>query len=317
MIGSFTDLPGSAALSSIPTHAEKLAHLGTSCPDHFIRTKDPAALCDWDQPGMGAVLRGCASRSIRRSNNIARNTRAIIRSMPSQDRFAGYARCQSTVVLVPGVGMFSFGKNKTEARITGEFYVNAIHVMEGAGLLGDGPTPPIRCRSQARRRDRARSWSIPITWRLPPSEAFRIEYWALEEAKIRRQPAGEGVEPPLAMWSAAAVASAAKWRFWPRNVERTWWSPTVMLTLRKALREAEASCRKRRRNRSHRGHPQPRAAIRDSAYASDRGLWRTRYSDQYGGAVSVFTGRHISDEQWGFTLDLNVTANYLLAEEAA
>ena len=84
--------------------------------------------------------------------------------------------------------MFSFGKNKTEARITGEFYINAIHVMEGATALSSGKKP--RCRSpqagpaaKDRRIHRARKLR-----RAAASEAFRIEYWALEEAKIRRQP---------------------------------------------------------------------------------------------------------------------------------
>ena len=93
-----------------------------------------------------------------------------------------------TVVLIPGIGMFSFGKNKTEARITGEFYVNAIHVMEGAGLW----MKAIIRRSSRNPALRANTSAFNVHENyvaLPPSEAFRIEYWALEEAKIRRQPA--------------------------------------------------------------------------------------------------------------------------------
>ncbi len=92
-----------------------------------------------------------------------------------------------TVVLIPGMGMFSFGKNKTEARITGEFYTNAIHVMEGASLLGEGEvkgTVP-QC---APGMDPASFKVLSNYVALPAMEAFRIEYWALEEAKIRRQP---------------------------------------------------------------------------------------------------------------------------------
>src|SRR6202011_4513036 len=92
-----------------------------------------------------------------------------------------------TVVLVPGVGMFSFGKNKTESRITGEFYTNAIGVMQGAGALGAG----VNCKEipQAGPAATADQFTVRANYvALPPSEAFRIEYWKLEEAKIRRQP---------------------------------------------------------------------------------------------------------------------------------
>src|SRR6202011_3911386 len=92
-----------------------------------------------------------------------------------------------TVVLIPGIGMFSFGKSKTEARLTGEFYVNAIHVMEGATSLGDGKIPDVL--PQAGAAAATSTFSVHSNYvALPPSEAFRIEYWQLEEAKIRRQP---------------------------------------------------------------------------------------------------------------------------------
>ena len=85
---------------------------------------------------------------------------------------------------------FSFGKNKAEARITGEFYVNAIHVMEGAGHLDEGKCPPILPQSGPAADTSA--FKVHTNYvALPASEAFRIEYWALEEAKIRRQPAAK------------------------------------------------------------------------------------------------------------------------------
>ena len=104
------------------------------------------------------------------------------------------------VVLIPGLGMFSFGKSKTESRIIGEFYVNAIHVMKGAGGLGErcrrhralaamrlgGPGAGISDLQQLRRAAML-------------SEAYRIEYWALEEAKIRRQPAEKELSRQIAL----------------------------------------------------------------------------------------------------------------------
>src|SRR5258708_4716001 len=92
-----------------------------------------------------------------------------------------------TVVLIPGIGMFSFGKNKTEARITGEFYTNAIHVMEGATALDSGAT--LSVLPQAEPAAKTEAFSVHCNYvALPPSAAFRIEYWQLEEEKIRRQP---------------------------------------------------------------------------------------------------------------------------------
>src|SRR6202789_4699826 len=93
--------------------------------------------------------------------------------------------------------MFSFGKNKTESRIKGELYINAIGVMEGAGALG----ARVECRDipQAGPAASADQFTVHENYvALPPSEAFRIEYWKLEEAKIRRQ-------PPEKEWSRRAV----------------------------------------------------------------------------------------------------------------
>ncbi len=99
-----------------------------------------------------------------------------------------------TVVLMPGVGMFSFGKNKTEARITGEFYTNAIHVMEGATALDSEAKPAVL--PQAGPAAKTDAFSVHANYvALPPSEAFRIEYWQLEEAKIRQTASGKGTEP--------------------------------------------------------------------------------------------------------------------------
>jgi NAD(P)-dependent dehydrogenase (short-subunit alcohol dehydrogenase family) len=93
-----------------------------------------------------------------------------------------------SVVIVPGIGLFGFGKNKKEARITTEFFINAIHVMDGANALEDGPAPsPL---PQARTPEQSKEFTQFHNYvALPRSEAFRIEYWALEEAKLQRMPA--------------------------------------------------------------------------------------------------------------------------------
>ena len=93
-----------------------------------------------------------------------------------------------SVVVVPGLGLFGFGKNKKEARITTEFFINAIHVMAGANALEDGNVPhPL---PQARHAEQSQQFTQFHNYvALPRSEAFRIEYWALEEAKLQRMPA--------------------------------------------------------------------------------------------------------------------------------
>ena len=100
-----------------------------------------------------------------------------------------------TVVLMPGIGMFSFGKNKTEARLTGEFYVNAIHVMEGADLSMD----TVKCPSTLPQAGPAAPTSAFTGSRelccSAPSEAFRIEYWASGRGQDSTPAAGKGIEP--------------------------------------------------------------------------------------------------------------------------
>jgi rhamnulose-1-phosphate aldolase/alcohol dehydrogenase len=139
-----------------------LACLGTSCPDHFLRTKvRPLVL---DLPAEAAVA-ACAARLSELHAEYRSEYRAYYErhATPETPAMRG---ADPTVILVPGVGMFSYGRDKQTARVTGEFYVNAINAMRGAEAIS--------------------SYS-PI----PESEKFRIEYWSLEEAKLRRLPPPE------------------------------------------------------------------------------------------------------------------------------
>jgi len=92
-----------------------------------------------------------------------------------------------SVVVIPGLGLFGFGKHKKEARITAEFFINAIHVMEGANALVNGcaPTPLPQAKTPEQSKEFTQFHNYVA---LPRSEAFRIEYWALEEAKLQRMP---------------------------------------------------------------------------------------------------------------------------------
>ncbi len=141
--------------------AAELAELGTSCPDHFLRTKIKPLLVDWDPAtGDAGTLRSALEDGLRQYR---------------QDYAAYYDACKDpespsmrggdpTVVLVPGVGMVGWGKTKSESRVTAEFYKCAIEVMRGAEAVDQYTA-------------------------LPRQEAFDIEYWALEEAKLQRMPA--------------------------------------------------------------------------------------------------------------------------------
>ncbi|MFE8945050.1 bifunctional aldolase/short-chain dehydrogenase [Streptomyces sp. NPDC007856] len=137
----------------------RLAALGTSCPDHFLRTKVRPLVLDVppSAPLEEAVARLKELHSAYREEYAAYYER---HAMPDSPAMRG---ADPAIVLVPGVGMFSFGKDKQTARVTGEFYVNAINVMRGAEAV---------------------STYAPIE----ESEKFRIEYWALEEAKLQRMP---------------------------------------------------------------------------------------------------------------------------------
>ena len=165
--------------------ARELGGLGTSCPDHFLRTRICPMFVDW-KPGeqdLGALkqlIEGHATEyrgeySKYYSAHATKESPALRDSNPS-------------VVIIPGIGLFGFGKNKKEARITTEFFINAIHVMAGASALDGGVTPTEY--PQARRPEQSKEFvSYKNYVALPRSEAFRIEYWALEEAKLQRMPA--------------------------------------------------------------------------------------------------------------------------------
>ncbi|MGA2537992.1 MAG: class II aldolase/adducin family protein, partial [Terracidiphilus sp.] len=132
-ISSFTDTPDVLQFVN-SAHAKDLAFLGTSCPDHFIRTKIRPLFVPWPAD---ADLLALKKQIIASLDEYRQQYADYYHSFATSDSPA-LRDASPTVVLIQGLGMFSFGKNKTEARITGEFYTNAIHVMEGASLLSEG-----------------------------------------------------------------------------------------------------------------------------------------------------------------------------------
>ena len=174
VVGHFTD--SDVVLDFLASErAEALAALGTSCPDHFLRTKvKPLVL---DLPASSSVDEQTA-----RLHELHEQYRADYQAY--YDRHAdgtspAIRGADPLIVLVPGVGMFSYGKDAQTARVAGEFYVNAINVMRGAESV---------------------STYAPID----EAEKFRIEYWALEEAKLQRMPAPRKLATRIALVTGAA-----------------------------------------------------------------------------------------------------------------
>jgi NAD(P)-dependent dehydrogenase (short-subunit alcohol dehydrogenase family) len=209
-----------------------------------------------------------------------------------------------TIVLIQGLGMFSFGKNKTEARITGEFYTNAIHVMEGASLLSEGEitgTVP-----QCGPANEPASFKVFTNYvALPAIEAFKIEYWALEEAKIRRQPAEKELSRRVVLVAHLAAQRGAHVVVADRDEAA---AARVVAEL-KAFTSAEftAVAAIDIRNR------ETIAKALSATVAAFGGV------DILINTAAMFPSTPdgtIPDSLWAITLDINVTANYLLADEA-
>src|SRR5579864_610673 len=165
--------------------SKELGALGTSCPDHFLRTRICPMFIDWDAAKENPEV--LKSRIHEQAVTYRAEYKKYYDACATSDS-PKLRDSNPSVVIIPGVGLFGFGKNKKEARITTEFFINAIHVMAGANALEDGeaahPLPQARRPEQSEKFKHFRNYVA-----LPRSEAFRIEYWALEEAKLQRMPA--------------------------------------------------------------------------------------------------------------------------------
>ncbi|UCA51390.1 bifunctional aldolase/short-chain dehydrogenase [Streptomyces sp. WA6-1-16] len=172
-VGHFDD---SDAVLDFLARAEhpRLAALGTSCPDHFLRTKVRPLVLDLPP----TIELDAAVARLNELHAAYREEYAAYYSRHAEPGSPPMRGADPAIVLIPGVGMFSFGKDKQTARVAGEFYLNAINVMRGAEAV---------------------SSYAPIE----ESEKFRIEYWALEEAKLRRMP------PPRPLATRVALVTGA------------------------------------------------------------------------------------------------------------
>ncbi|MFO7693371.1 MAG: bifunctional rhamnulose-1-phosphate aldolase/short-chain dehydrogenase, partial [Vicinamibacterales bacterium] len=313
-IGAFDDSPETLEFVNA-RDAKPLAEVGTSCPDHFVRTRIKPLMVDWD-PVAGTLdtLREAISKGAERYRGEYTeyyHAFATPQSPPLRDP-------NPSVVLVPGVGMFAFGANSLEARYTAEFYRNAIRVMAGASALGGGRTAdgPL---SQPKSEEQAAGFTAVTNYvALPGREAFNIEYWALEEAKLQRMPppkaltrrvclivgGGSGIGRAAALKAAALGAHVVV-----ADVDEPAAAQTAQEATRIAGPDSAAPC-----------------AVDITDRDSIRRMIRLTIQ-RFGGLDIVINtaaafpspdlaGR-IRDEQWASTFALNVTANYLLADEAA
>ncbi|HEV7246080.1 MAG TPA: bifunctional rhamnulose-1-phosphate aldolase/short-chain dehydrogenase [Shinella sp.] len=174
-VGHFDD--GEAVLDFVTAkNLAPLAALGTSCPDHFLRTKIRPLVVDFDpaNPDIDKTLAGLAD-----AVTAYRADYAAYYERCKRDNSPGMRDPNAVVYLVPGVGMITFAKDKATARISGEFYVNAINVMRGASGVSEYVG-------------------------LPEQEAFDIEYWLLEEAKLQRMPKPKSLAGRIALVTGGA-----------------------------------------------------------------------------------------------------------------
>jgi rhamnulose-1-phosphate aldolase/alcohol dehydrogenase len=280
--------------------ASRLAALGTSCPDHFLRTKIQPLYVDWDP----------SSKDVDRLRSLLELGLGTYRG--HYERY--YRECRHddsppirdsnpTVVLIPGLGMIAWGKDKSESRVTAEFYNCAIEVMRGAEAISSYIALPIQ-------------------------EAFDIEYWQLEEAKLRRMPsekelarrvilvvgAGSGIGKELAHRVAGEGAQVVSADLSPEVAAET--AKEITKKLGEGIGVAGS------------GISRCGPAVGVAADITNREKARNLLKQSvlaYGGVddlvvtAGVFvapdsTGR-IPDEKFRFTLDVNVTGSYVVADE--
>ncbi len=281
--------------------APRLAELGTSCPDHFLRTKIKPLYVNWNPQGEDlAALREKLAAGIERYR---------------QDYAAYYARCRHanspamrdpnpTVVLIPGVGLVAWGKDKSESRVTAEFYNCAVEVMRGAEAI-----------------DRYIA--------LPQQEAFDIEYWLLEEAKLRRMPAEKELarQVVVVIGAGSGIGKETAHRLVKEGAH------LVCVDLNEAAAKATAKEITDRHGIgigvAGTGLSNCGPAIGLAANITDRASVRRMLDEvalAYGGFDSICvtagifvptdTTGHIADEKWPLTFAINVTGSYIVGDEA-
>jgi rhamnulose-1-phosphate aldolase/alcohol dehydrogenase len=281
--------------------APRLAELGTSCPDHFLRTKIKPLYVDWNpQTEDVAALKSKLAAGLEQYR---------------KDYASYYAACKHanspalrdpnpTVVLIPGLGMVAWGKDKSESRVTAEFYNCAVEVMRGAEAIDEYIS-------------------------LPQQEAFDIEYWLLEEAKLQRMPAEKELarQIVLVIGAGSGIGKETAHRLVKEGAH------IVCVDLNKDAAEATAKEIEAKYGVgigvAGTGLSGCGPALGLSANITDRASIRAMLDQvalAYGGfdhicvTAGIFvpsdTTGHIPDDKWALTFNINVTGSYFVGDEA-
>jgi rhamnulose-1-phosphate aldolase/alcohol dehydrogenase len=281
--------------------APRLAELGTSCPDHFLRTKIKPLYVDWNPA----------------SGDVAQLKKLLADGLVKyrEDYAAYYNRCKHpnspairdanpTVVLIPGLGMIAWGKDKSESRVTAEFYNCAVEVMRGAEAIDEYIA-------------------------LPQQEAFDIEYWLLEEAKLQRMPAEKELarQVVVVIGAGSGIGKETAHRIVKEGAhivcvdlkEETAAATAAEITSKYGLGIGVAGS----------GISGCGPALGLAADITNRASIRAmldKVAIAYGGFDSICvtagifvpsdTTGHIPDDRWDLTFRINVTGSYLVGDEA-
>ncbi|PTX97173.1 bifunctional rhamnulose-1-phosphate aldolase/short-chain dehydrogenase [Spartobacteria bacterium LR76] len=281
--------------------APRLAELGTSCPDHFLRTKIKPLYVDWNpQTEDVAALKArlAAGLEAYRADYAEYYNRCKHANSPAM------RDANPTVVLIPGLGMVAWGKDKSESRVTAEFYNCAVEVMRGAEAIDEYVS-------------------------LPQQEAFDIEYWLLEEAKLQRMPAEKELarQVHVVIGAGSGIGKEVAHRLVKEGAH------IVCVDLNLAAAEATAKEITDKYGLgigvAGTGISGCGPAIGLSANITDRASIRAALDQvaiAYGGFDSIEvtagifvpsdTTGHIPDDKWALTFGINVTGSYFVADEA-
>ncbi len=282
--------------------AARLAELGTSCPDHFLRTKIKPLYVNWNpQEEDLAALKAKLTTGLEdyRKDYAAYYAKCKHRNSPAM------RDANPTVVLIPGLGMIAWGKDKSESRVTAEFYNCAVEVMRGAEAI-----------------DRYIA--------LPQQEAFDIEYWLLEEAKLKRMPAEKELarQVVIVIGAGSGIGKETAHRLSREGAH------VVCVDMKAEAAEATAKEITAKLGQgigvAGSGISACGPALGLAANITDRASVRAMLDQvalAYGGFDSIVvtagviwpsdTSGHIPDDKWAFTFNVNVTGSYIVGDEAA
>jgi rhamnulose-1-phosphate aldolase/alcohol dehydrogenase len=281
--------------------APRLAELGTSCPDHFLRTKIKPLYVDWNpQLEDAAALKA----KLKAGLDQYREDYATYYEKCKHANSPAMRDANPTVILIPGLGMIAWGKDKSESRVTAEFYNCAVEVMRGAEAIDQYIA-------------------------LPQQEAFDIEYWLLEEAKLKRMPAEKELARQIVVviGAGSGIGKETAHRLCKEGAQ------IVCVDLNEAAAKATADEITAKLGQgigvAGSGISGCGPSIGLAANITDRASIRVMLDQvalAYGGFDSIAvtagifvpsdTTGHIPDDKWALTFGINVTGSYLVADEA-